>query len=206
MDHQHTDFDERAATWDDDPAKVERARAVADAISQQVTIDGSTRMLEYGAGTGLFTQAVWEATGSIGPVTLADTSSGMREQMERKVAAGVLPDARVVDLDLSHGAPSGERFDLIVSVLVLHHIDPLRPVLAAFAELLADGGHLCVVDLVAEDGSFHGEGFHGHHGFDPAELAGWLGDAGFAQVEVAPCHEIERDGGTYPMFLAVART
>ena len=29
-----TDFDARAATWDDDPAKVERARAVAEAIAR----------------------------------------------------------------------------------------------------------------------------------------------------------------------------
>ena len=31
-----SDFDARAATWDDDPAKVERAQAVADAIVRSV--------------------------------------------------------------------------------------------------------------------------------------------------------------------------
>ena len=63
-------FDERAATWDDDPAKVERAGVVAGAISATVPLDGSLRMLEYGAGTGLVTQALRDR---VGPVTLADT-------------------------------------------------------------------------------------------------------------------------------------
>ena len=35
-------FDERAATWDDDPAKIERAEVVARNIRAAVSIDGST--------------------------------------------------------------------------------------------------------------------------------------------------------------------
>ena len=66
-------FDERAATWDDDPAKVERANVVAAAIREAIALDGSERLLEYGAGTGLVTQALRDA---VGPVTLADTSGG----------------------------------------------------------------------------------------------------------------------------------
>jgi predicted TPR repeat methyltransferase len=198
-----TDFDERAATWDDDPAKVERARVVAEAIRAAVPLGSGTRLLEYGAGTGLVTQALRDA---VGPVTLADTSAGMREQMAQKVQAGVIPDARVVDLDLSGGEVPDERYDLIVTVLVLHHITPLDPVLEAFAALLEPGGHLCVVDLEEEDGSFHGEGFHGHPGFDPAELTARLEAAGFAEVAVTRVHEIDRGGATYPVFLATART
>ena len=48
-------FDARAATWDDDPATVERAEAVARTIRATVPVDRSIRMLEYGAGTGLTT-------------------------------------------------------------------------------------------------------------------------------------------------------
>jgi len=49
------------------------------------------RMLEYDAGTGLVTQALRD---SVGPVTLADTSTGMREVVHAKIAAGALTDAR----------------------------------------------------------------------------------------------------------------
>jgi len=196
-------FDERAATWDDDPAHVERARVVAGAIRDAVPLDSSVRLLEYGAGTGLVSQALCD---TVGPITVADTSAGMRKVMEDKVAAGVMADARVWDLDLA-SAPvpaSEERFDLIVTVLALHHLPRVEPVLSNFAALLAEGGHLAIVDLDEEDGTFHGDGFDGHHGFDHDALADDLREAGFTSVSFQRCHQIVRHGSTYPLFLATA--
>jgi predicted TPR repeat methyltransferase len=195
-------FDERAATWDDDPGHVERADRVAAAIGEAIRLEPSTRMLEYGAGTGLVTQAMRD---QVGPVTLADASAGMREVMERKLAAGALAGARVVDLDLSRDAAPDDHFDLIVTVLVLHHIPTLERVLDGFAQLLVDGGHLCVADLDAEDGSFHGDGFEGHDGFERDQLQAQLEHAGFVDVTFMPCGDVQRPHGRFPMFLATAR-
>lgn len=191
-------FDDRAATWDD-PAKIDRAAQVARVVREAVPLSSSTRVLEYGAGTGLVTQALRDA---VGPVTLADTSAGMRSVMEEKIRTGALSDARIWDVDLATEPPPDEQFDLVVTVLTLHHIPDLDPVLSAFAALLADGGSVCVVDLEAEDGSFHGEGFAGHHGFDRTELAAQLERAGFTGVEFRPCGSVTRPDGTFPMFLA----
>ncbi len=193
-------FDGKAATWDADPAKVERAQAVARAIRAAVPLDPSVRLLEYGAGTGLVTEALRDA---VGPVTLADTSAGMRDVMHAKIDAGAIPDARVWDLDLATGPVPDERFDLVVTVMTLHHIADLDPVLSAFAHLLVEGGHLCVVDLDEEDGSFHVEGFAGHHGFDRSALAARLTAAGFTDISFQDCHQVVRDGARYPLFLAV---
>lgn len=196
-------FDEKAATWDDDPAHLERAQVVASAIRDAVPLDSSVRLLEYGAGTGLVSQALCD---TVGPITVADTSAGMRKVMQDKVAAGVIADARVWDLDLA-SAPlpaSEERFELIVTVLALHHLPQLEPVLSNFATLLAEGGRLAVVDLDEEDGTFHGDGFDGHHGFDHDALADDLGKAGFTDISFQRCHQIVRDGRTYPLFLATA--
>jgi predicted TPR repeat methyltransferase len=195
-------FDEKAATWDDDPAKVERARVVAAAILDAVPVDGTTRLLEYGAGTGLVTQALRHR---VGPVTLADTSAGMRDVMAAKVAAGALPDARISGLDVTADPVPDERYDLVVSVMTLHHLHDLDRALGAFAELLAPGGHLCVVDLEEEDGSFHGEGFDGHHGFERGDLTARLEATGFADVAITTVHHVVRDGSSYPLFLATAR-
>jgi predicted TPR repeat methyltransferase len=192
-------FDERAATWDDDPAKRERAQVVGRAIRATVPLNRSVRMLEYGAGTGLVTQALRDA---VGPVTMADTSAGMRDVMERKIAAGAIPDARVWDLDLATQSAPDERFELVVTVMTLHHIPKLEPVLAGFARLLVAGGHLCIVDLEEEDGSFHGRDFVGHHGLNRSALEERLHQAGFADVAFQPCYHVVRDNGTYPLFLA----
>lgn len=197
-----TDFDQKASTWDDDPAKVHRARVVAEAIRRTAPCSPSTRLLEYGAGTGLVSQALVD---HVGPITLADPSAGMRAVMADKVAAGALPaDARIWELDLTTDEVPTERFDLAITVMTLHHIHDLTPVLAGFAALLADGGHLCVVDLEEEDGSFHAsdDDFDGHDGFGRADLAAQLEAAGFTDVWFEPCHEVEKDGGTFPLFLA----
>ena len=194
-------FDERAATWDEDPAKVERAAVVAEAIAATVPLGSGTRVLEYGAGTGLVTQALRD---HVGPVTLADSSEGMRAVMQAKIDAGTLTGARIWALDLATETPPDEQFDLIVTVMALHHIADLERVLASFAGLLAPDGHLCIVDLDHEDGSFHGEGFTGHHGFRRPDLADHLAAAGFGEVTFQDCHEMVRDGVAYTVFLAVA--
>lgn len=195
------DFDAKAATWDDDPAKVERARAVAQSIGDRVQLDRSMRLLEYGAGTGLVTEALRDR---VGPVTLADTSAGMRSVMDAKVESGALTDATIWSLDLADEPPPADRFDLIVTVMTLHHIENLGTVLRAFARLLNSDGHLCVVDLEEEDGSFHGADFKGHHGFRRADLDAALHDAGFEAVEFETCYQVERHGDTFPLFLATS--
>ena len=82
-----SDFDDKAKTWDDDPAKVDRAKVVAEAIRETVPLHTSTRLLEYGAGTGLVSQSL---AGHVGSVTLAEPSAGMRAVMHDKVVAGLL--------------------------------------------------------------------------------------------------------------------
>lgn len=194
-------FDDRAATWDD-PAKIERARVIADAIGEAIELDGTQRLLEYGAGTGLVTQAL---RSKVGPVTLVDTSEGMREVMRAKIAAGELTDARVWKFDFATMNAPDELFDVVVTVLTLHHVHDITPVLVRFSALVDDDGWLCIADLDKEDGSFHGAGFDGHNGFDRNELRTALEAEGFVDVEFRDCHHIVRDTGEFPMFLATCR-
>lgn len=196
-----THFDERAATWDDNPQHAQRATVLAAAIVDAVSPGPTTRLLEYGAGTGLVSQALRR---HVGPITLADTSAGMRTVIQSKIDAGALGTGTIWDIDLATTpAPAGEQFDLIVTVMTLHHVDDLAPVLDAFRQLLAPGGHLCIADLEEEDGSFHGDGFHGHHGFAQATLTAALDAAGFDEPTFSTPHRIERDDRSYPIFLAV---
>src|ERR1043166_9675393 len=96
-----------------------RPRHVATVIRDTVPLHRNMRLLEYGAGTGLVTQALRD---DVGPATLVDTSAGMREVMERKIASGALPDATVWNLDFSTDPVPDERFDVIVTAMTLHHI------------------------------------------------------------------------------------
>ncbi len=198
-------FDDRAATWDDDPDKVRQSGEVARGIAAAIPLAPRSRVLEYGAGTGLVTTALLDDL--VAPtLTLADNSSGMRQVLADKVEAEILPSpTRVWDLDLeTHPVPT-DRFDLIISSMVMHHVKDLETVLAAFAQLLDTGGHLAIADLDSEDGGFHQHDFDGHHGFDRASLAASLEQSGFTDVTVTDCSTIMREDVPYTVFLATAR-
>lgn len=199
---QHDEFDAKAATWDDDPTKVDRAQRVAGLIRAHVDLDTNMDVLEYGAGTGLVSQALTE---HVGHITVSDRSVGMLEVLRNKVAAGLLGNAAVADLDLAAASNLDRTFDLIVSVMVFHHIPELDAVLQQMHALTADGGYVCIADLDAEDGSFHGEGFAGHHGFERDTFEADLVRAGFRDVEFHDAGTVTKDNGEFGLFLAVAR-
>ena len=202
-----TNFDERAKDWDADPAKVERARIVAQAIRNAVPLSTSMRALEYGCGTGLLSFALQS---DLGKITLADTSQGMLDVLSEKIAAAGVTNMHPVRLDLSSDSLPAERYHLTYSLMVLHHIHNAKGLLSKFHTALEPGGYLLVADLDKEDGSFHTDGaIDVHKGFDRVELQKWVEAAGFGNVTFSTVYEIKKDvAGTeksFPIFLMTAR-
>lgn len=201
-----TDFDARARTWDEDPAKHERARRVADAIAADVP-DLSTRsVLDYGCGTGLLGFALRPL---VAQVTFADASREMLAVVEEKIAKCGAGGAATLLLDLAKEPPPSKRYDLLCTLMTLHHVPDVDRMLRAFHTVLAPGGLLCISDLDAEDGSFHGPGFDGHRGFLRGDLAARLDRAGFGPTPFStPCEVVkvtEAGPVRFPLFLAIAR-
>lgn len=199
------DFDDKARTWDSDPVKRERALAVAAAIRQRVPLAHDWRALEYGCGTGLLSFALGT---DLGRITLADSSSGMLAVLEEKITAAGLAHLRPLALDLLTDPPPVERYDLIYTLMTLHHAADVDRLLRAFHDLLRPGGWLGIADLDREDGSFHGPGFTGHNGFDREALRAQLVRAGFSGMDFSTCYLMKkttnREMREYPLFLAVA--
>jgi len=200
-----TDFDARAATWDDDPTKVDRAQAVADEIATRVPLSPAMRALEYGCGTGLLSFILRPR---LGDITLADVSDGMLAVAARKIAAVGDPSMRAVKLDYFVDPVPAHAFDVIYSLMTLHHIPDTAGILERFRKALAAPGFLCIADLDSEDGSFHGAGFDGHLGFDRSELAAKARRAGFASIEFTTAYTMTKAVGSghrgFPIFLMVA--
>ncbi len=205
-----SEFDHQAWNWDADGAKVERARRVAEAIAAMAGPLDGLRALEYGCGTGLLGFALQP---SLAHVTLADTSQGMLTVLREKIQAGGAANMTPLELDLTldpAAAPAPDaRYDLVCTLMTLHHIPDTDAILARFHDLLAPGGRLCVADLDTEDGSFHGPRADVHRGFDRQDLAARMVRAGFHDIRFATPYEIRRrtDGRdeVFPLFLAVAR-
>jgi ubiquinone/menaquinone biosynthesis C-methylase UbiE len=199
------DFDDKAKTWDSDPVKRERAQAVAAAIRQRIPLSSAWCALEYGCGTGLLSFALYADLGSI---TLADASAGMLAVLEAKLATAQIDHLHPLQLDLTCDPPPTDCYDLIYSLMTLHHVADIESLLRNFHTLLQPGGWLGIADLDQEDGSFHGAGFTGHCGFDREVLRAQLVAAGFSGVEFYTCYRMKKatDQGiqNYPLFLAVA--
>jgi 2-polyprenyl-3-methyl-5-hydroxy-6-metoxy-1,4-benzoquinol methylase len=200
-----TSFDQRAATWDDDPVKAARAHAVAEAIRLEVPFRPGLRALEYGCGTGLLGFALAPFPGEL---TLADASDGMLDVLRGKIAATGARNMTAVKLDLIADAPPAAHYDLVCLLMVLHHIPDTDAILRRFHAILAPGGRLCIGDLDAEGGAFHGPGFDGHNGFDRDALAAKARVAGFANVRFTTAYENPKKVADatrlFPVFLMVA--
>ena len=202
-----SEFDHQAWNWDADGTKVERAQAVAEAIRALAGPLAGLRALEYGCGTGLLGFALQP---HLAHVTLADTSQGMLTVLREKIAASGAANMTPLELDLTSGPAPEARYDLVCTLMTLHHIPDIDGILARFHALLTPGGRLCISDLDPEDGSFHGARVDVHRGFDRRELAARMVRAGFHDVRFSTPYEITRtrEGETerFPLFLAVAST
>jgi ubiquinone/menaquinone biosynthesis C-methylase UbiE len=200
-------FDERAKDWDSDPAKVERARVVADAIRATVPLQPSMAAFEYGCGTGLLSFALQSEFQSI---TLADTSQGMLEVLSGKIQTANLHNMTPLRLDLSTEPPPASSYGIIYSLMTLHHIPDIDILLLKFYAMLENDGYLCIADLEKEDGSFHGANVTDvHKGFDRSVLKYQLEAAGFKDITFSSVSAVRKTVNglekAFPLFLMIAR-
>jgi 2-polyprenyl-3-methyl-5-hydroxy-6-metoxy-1,4-benzoquinol methylase len=199
-----SEFDEKAAEWDT-PERLERAHELADTVREHIPLSEDMRAIDIGAGTGLLGLDLLH---DIGSVVLADPSEGMIEVARTKIEAEGIVDATAIVFDFPADEPPADApFDLAVSLLVLHHVEDTAATLRAIHTALVPGGHIGLIDLDKEDGSFHDPdqpGIH-HHGFEGDSLVELATEAGFEDAEVRVVHELERDGKTFPLFLLTAQ-
>lgn len=201
-----TNFDERAKTWDADPERAERATAVAELIRSTLPLRPNMTAFEYGCGTGLLSFFLRLDFTSI---TLADTSQGMLDVLSEKINASGVENMYPIKMDLMYDPLPASRFDITYSLMALHHIFQVELVLKKFFVLLNPGGWLCIADLDAEDGSFHGESATDvHKGFERSALQKQVEAAGFQNVKFSSAFAIKKQIGgsekSFPVFLMTA--
>lgn len=202
-------FDDKAAAWDKDPKKVERASIFAEEIIKNLPVDQKLTALEFGCGTGLLSFFLKE---NFRHITLVDNSPGMIEVLKSKIETQQIHNfTPVLDDLLSHSKIELSRYNVVYTLMTLHHIPELVKILTIFKQILLPGGYLCIGDLEKEDGSFHAghPGFTGHNGFEKEELSGILESLGFEIISYNTPLTLEKPGEhglkLFPLFLLVAR-
>jgi tRNA (cmo5U34)-methyltransferase len=201
------EFDLKAAGWDENPMHRERAAAIANDIIRRIPLTRKMIALEFGAGTGLTSFILKDY---LKEITLMDNSLEMVKIMNNKIKASGVDNLKAINFNLEQNDFKDAKFDLIFTQMVLHHITDIENIFLKFFNLLNPGGFLAIADLYTEDGSFHGEGFSGHKGFDPVQLSHQLSKHGFRNMSHGKCYIIDKEiSGTeirhFDVFMLIAR-
>ncbi|HNW57827.1 MAG TPA: class I SAM-dependent methyltransferase [Bacteroidales bacterium] len=201
------EFDIKAAEWDKNQMHWDRSAAISSEIKRIIPLKPEYSAMEYGAGTGILSMMLKD---DLRDILLIDNSGEMIKQSEERIRNSGSKNLRARFFDLEHNDLQGENFDLIYTQMVLHHVTNVQSIFRRFSGLLNPGGYLAIADLYEEDGSFHGDGFTGHNGFDPVKLAEELSELGFTDISERKCYVINRkisDNQTklFDVFLLTAR-
>jgi ubiquinone/menaquinone biosynthesis C-methylase UbiE len=183
------EFDLKAAEWDNNPIIWDRAEAIANEIKRLIPLNRKMNALEFGAGTGVTSFILKD---SLKEITLLDNSSEMVKVMDNKIKTSGVKNLKTLNFNLEKGDLKNVRFDFIFNQMVLHHIADIDNILSKFYKLLNPGGFIAIADLYSEDGSFHGEGFTGHNGFDIEKLSVQIEKYGFMNISHRRCYTINK--------------
>jgi tRNA (cmo5U34)-methyltransferase len=199
------EFDLKAREWDKNQMHVERATAIAQSMEKIIPLNKHMKALEFGAGTGLLSFLLADR---VAEITLVDNSAEMINVVRGKISGQAIHHMKplLINLELEDYP---EHFDIIYSQMVLHHVVDVSGILKKFYRMTNPYGYLAIADLYTEDGSFHGDGFTGHKGFDVDLLARELSDDGFKNITHHTCFTVQKitDQGivkNFPVFLIVA--
>lgn len=183
------EFDIKAANWDQNQMHWDRSAAIAKGIIKLIPLNKEMTVLEYGAGTGITSLLLADL---VKEITLMDNSSEMVRIMNEKIRVTKIKNMNALNYDLEHSDYKNEKFDLIITQMVLHHITDTEDIIKLFYDLLNPGGYLAIADLYPEDGSFHGDDFTGHRGFDVEILSNRIRNQGFTDISHRKCFVIDK--------------
>ncbi|OOG58797.1 methyltransferase domain-containing protein [Polaromonas sp. C04] len=194
-----THFDTAARDWDQRPTSLQLA-AVPERLLAQLPLQTSDHVLDFGAGTGLLSTAI---APQVAQVTALDMSGAMLQVLDEKGFSNITTRQK----DIFAGLP--EQYHAIVSCMAMHHVADTAALLRAFAAALHSGGRIALVDLYAEDGSFHGDNAAKgvqHFGFAPDSLRALAEQAGFVDIAFSEILRLQHSNGrAYPLFLMTGR-
>jgi 2-polyprenyl-3-methyl-5-hydroxy-6-metoxy-1,4-benzoquinol methylase len=193
-------FNQAAQGWDKGDMRQNIAHAVFQMIASRISLLNHMDIMDFGAGTGLLSFKIAPMVRSVVGV---DLSEKMLEQLESKNT----PELNVTPIyhDIL-SIPLEQQFHGIVSSMAMHHVEETAELFRAFHTHLKRDGFIAIADLEAEDGTFHTHGNEGvhHFGFDRDTLRETIEKAGFEHVRFHNAYTVEKEDGTYPIFLVTA--
>ncbi|GFP75851.1 class I SAM-dependent DNA methyltransferase [Clostridium fungisolvens] len=196
-------FDECAKEWDTE-RRISRTIIIARELENFIPINKRLSAMEFGCGTGLISFNLHDR---LKEITLIDSSEGMLDIVKSKVENYKVNNVVIKNLDIATNNLFDEKYDIIYSSMVLHHINDTQSIISKLYELLNNEGYLCIIDLNKEDGKFHRNetGFQGHNGFNQDDIIRIFENTGFKEVTAHTFYVDTKDVGDeiveYSLFI-----
>ncbi len=195
-------FAAQAADWDQ-PSKIEMTTRFIEELKQNIELHSQWKALELGTGTGL---AGLQLLPHIGSLVAEDTSSAMLDVLKGKLngnEAVTLLHGEIIEYQQCD-------IDLLIAVMVFHHLPSIDKTLTHISTIIKPGGYVVIGDLMPEDGSFHRFEPIPHTGFEPSVLNRKFEKAGFQVITSYVYNTLtrERTPGKltdYEQFILVAK-
>ena len=136
-------FDAQHAPRLEDPARLEALPQAT--VVALLRLDGGETVVDYGAGTGIYTVAVAEALPD-GRVIAVEALPRLAEMLRERITAELSERLEIVVTDDNVVPAPGGVADRVLMVDVLHHLYDQPMALTEVARLLRPGGLFVVVD------------------------------------------------------------
>jgi precorrin-6B methylase 2 len=162
----------------DGPVRV--AGMKVDEVVAALKLQPGQTVADIGAGSGLLEVPLAKAVGPRGRVYAVEIDAGFFPEIRKRAAAGQVTNVETVLGKFTDPALPVKSIDVALFHDVLHHVENRAAYLKTLAAYLAPAGRIVVIDY---------EGGKGPHSAQPdlevrrEQLAGWMKDAGFVQVE-----------------------
>lgn len=196
-------FDKVALNWDSD-SRVKRAEVLSKKILEEFPKTLNFHALDFGCGTGLMALCLSE---SFNEIICTDLSEKMLEVLSNKLSSSDFHNIKTIPVKELYSSECNNKFDVIYSSMVFHHIVDVETELKKLYGLLKENGSLIFIDLDIVDERFHSDDpdFDGHHGFDRQKLIKIFSKCGLKNIGIKTVFEgqkpIENDAINFSLFL-----
>lgn len=193
-------FAHKSRSWDMNSKRVQNAKGIADLIVNNIKLNKSMELMDFGAGTGLLSYFV---APYVSKIVAVDNSPSMLLEFENKCHEFAC-ETEVIEKDLSMETLN-RKFDGIISSMTIHHLEKTKALLLKLYGMLNDGGFMAIADLDSEDGSFHSDNTGVfHHGFNRLILENMSKEIGFKNIRFDLASTINKPHRTFTVFLMTA--
>jgi cyclopropane fatty-acyl-phospholipid synthase-like methyltransferase len=200
MENKVDHFAHKSKSWDMNSKRVKNAKGIAELIVNNIKLNKSMELMDFGAGTGLLSYFV---APFVKKIVAVDNSPSMLVEFENKCDEFSC-ETEVIEKDLSSETLE-RKFDGIISSMTIHHLENTPSLLSKLYDMLNKDGFIAIADLDSEDGSFHSDNIGVfHYGFDRHLLAQHAQEAGFKDVTFSLASTISKPHADFTVFLMTA--